>query len=361
MQTNLIARLNYMRDLGPSESEEISRVVERVRDVLDRDGFQRLDTPVLEPTGLFVRKSGGEISSSLYSFQDPGGMSVSLRPEFTPSIIRWFIENMSDESRPQKYQYSGPVFRYAGPSRGRFRQFHQVGSELIGLPGADGDAEILATAVSCLRSAGMPSFTLRLGHIGMIQDVIDSQGLSSQVKQFIFSNLDKISAGRASFDKLTESAMAAGLVVKNRDTTAMMESFDKYMPELEVVRHSISGPTGRRSPSQIMSRLSGRMMRVCSLKEFALALDSVFRLVSLSGSAAQVTEKAENILKSSGASLRSARALEMTLSELGSRGVPESAIKLDLSFMRGLTYYTGIVFEFLTDASEGEYPIGGGG
>ena len=93
MRTDLISRLNHMRDLGPSEAEENFNVSSRMIDALNRGEFRRLDTPVLEPTDLFVRKSGGEVSSSLYSFQDPGGMSVSLRPEFTPSIIRWYIEN----------------------------------------------------------------------------------------------------------------------------------------------------------------------------------------------------------------------------------------------------------------------------
>ncbi len=361
MQTNLIARLNLMRDLGQLETEANFSVAERMKGILSGDGFQRLDTPILEPTDLFVRKSGGEISSSLYSFQDPGGMSVSLRPEFTPSIIRWFIENVSETRAPHRYQYSGPVFRYAGPRRGRFRQFQQVGAELIGVSDADGDVEILRTAIRCLRGAGIAGFTLRLGHIGMIHDIVESQGLSEQVEMYIVSNLGEIGESADYVERLTESAVASGLVVKDRKPVPVTDGLDKAMPELEVIRRSMSGPTGRRSAGQIMARLSSRMKRACSRAEFNVALRNVARLVSLTGSARQVIEDAEAILKSNSASLRSVRGLKATLRELESEGVSESAIHLDLSFVRGLTYYTGIVFEFLDGAGAGEYPIGGGG
>ncbi len=361
MRTDLIARLNHMRDLGPSETDANSSASRRMRDVLNARGFRRLDTPIIEPTDLFVRKSGGEVSSSLYSFQDPGGMSVSLRPEFTPSIIRWFIENVSDPSSPHRYQYSGPVFRYAGPRRGRFRQFHQVGAELIGVSDGAGDAEILTTAIRCLRAAGLDRFTLRLGHIGMIHDIVESQGLSEQVEMFIVSNLAEIGARPDYVNSLTASAAAAGLVLRDSRPTPVTEDLDKAMPELEIVRRSISGPTGRRSPGRILARLSGRMKRACSRTEFTAALQNVARLVSLTGPASRVLHEAAAILDSNNASMNGVRALGSTLTKLRSEGVSESSIHLDLSFARGMTYYTGVVFEFLDSAGTGEYSIGGGG
>ena len=361
MRTDLISRLNHMRDLGPSEAEENFDASRRMTEILSRGDFKRLDTPVLEPTDLFVRKSGGEVSSSLYSFQDPGGMSVSLRPEFTPSIIRWYIENEPNSPAPRRYQYSGPVFRYAGSRRGRFRQFQQVGAELIGVSDTNGDVEILTTAVGCLRAAGVADFTLRLGHIGMIRDIVQAQGLSDQVEMFIISNLEQIGRGSDFAERLTESATAAGLVMRERRAVPATEGLDEAMPELEVIRRSISGPTGRRSARQILARLSSRMKRACSRSDFTSALDNVSRLVSLSGSAWRVMEDAEAILKSNGASLSGVRSLGASLFKLGAEGVDESTIHLDLSFVRGVTYYTGIVFEFLDGKGGGEYAIGGGG
>ena len=361
MRTDLISRLNHMRDLGPSEAEANFNASRRMTEVLTRGGFQRLDTPVIEPTDLFVRKSGGEVSSSLYSFQDPGGMSVSLRPEFTPSIIRWYIENATGANGSERFQYSGPVFRYAGARRGRFRQFQQVGAELIGIPDSSGDIEILTSAVKCLRAAGAPEFTLRLGHIGMIHDLVQSQGLSEQVEMFIVSNLDKIGSDSDHKQRLLESATAADLVMPDQKATPVTEGLDKAMPELDVIRRSISAPTGRRSASQILARLSSRMRRACSVGEFNAAVENVARLVSLEGSPWEVLEDAEALLKSNGASLASVRGLGATLIKLRTEGVSDPIINLDLSFVRGMTYYTGIVFEFLAGQSLDDYPIGGGG
>ena len=331
-------------------------------DVLSMGDFKRLDTPVLEPTDLFVRKSGGEVSSSIYTFQDPGGMSVSLRPEFTPSIIRWYIENGSDTPLPHRYQYSGPVFRYAGSRRGRFRQFQQVGAELIGVSDTNGDVEILTTAVRCLRAADVAAFTLRLGHLGMIHDIVRAQGLSEQVENFIISNLEEIGRGQDFTERLTESAAAAGLVMQEHRAVPATEELDRAMPELEVIRRSISGPTGRRSASQILGRLSSRMKRACSRSDFVAALDNVSQLVSLGGSAWQVMLEAEAILKANDAPLDSLRGLGATLLRPWSRGdwrihhPPRTCLS-----WRGVTYYTGIVFEFLDDTGGGEYAIGGGG
>ncbi len=360
MRTDFITRLNHMRDLGPSEAEANFNASRRMTEALTRGGFQRLDTPVIEPTDLFVRKSGGEVSSSLYSFQDPGGMSVSLRPEFTPSIIRWYIENAAGSSA-ERFQYSGPVFRYAGTRRGRFRQFQQVGAELIGVPDSSGDIEILTAAMKCLRAAGVSEFTLRLGHIGMIHDLVQSQGLSEQVEMFIVSNLDKIGCGSVRRQRLLESAIAAELVMSEHKSTPVTEGLDEAMPELDVIRRSISAPTGRRSAGQILARLSSRMKRACSVDEFNVAVDNVARLVSLEGSAWEVLEDAEALLKSNRASLSSVRGLGATLIKLRSEGVSDSTIHLDLSFVRGMTYYTGIVFEFLAGRGPDDYPIGGGG
>lgn len=360
MRTDLISRLNHMRDLGPSEAEANFNASRRMTEVLTRGGFQRLDTPVIEPTDLFVRKSGGEVSSSLYSFQDPGGMSVSLRPEFTPSIIRWYIENAAG-SAAERFQYSGPVFRYAGTRRGRFRQFQQVGAELIGVPDSSGDIEILTAAMRCLRAAGISEFTLRLGHIGMIHDLVQSQGLSEQVEMFIVSNLDKIGYDLDLRQRLLESAISADLVMSEHKSTPVTEGLDEAMPELDVIRRSISAPTGRRSAGQILARLSSRMKRACSVDEFEAAVENVARLVSLDGNAWDVLEDAEALLKSNRASLTSVRGLGATLIKLRSEGVSDSTIHLDLSFVRGMTYYTGIVFEFLAGQGPDDYPIGGGG
>ena len=163
MENNQIARLRRMRDHGPQHYGINRRIADVIFSVLSDHGFLPLDTPLLERTDLFVRKSGGEIAESLYTFSDPGGIAVSLRPEFTPSVIRWFVENIGQDQGSHKFQYVGPVFRYGGARGGRNRQFTQCGAELIGVPAKIGDSEILESAAQCLDESGVSNYSVRLG------------------------------------------------------------------------------------------------------------------------------------------------------------------------------------------------------
>ena len=359
METRLIDRLSHMRDLSPAETDYNLSIAARTERCLAEAGFHRLDTPVIERTDLFVRKSGGEVSSSLYTFSDPGGISVSLRPEFTPSVIRWFIENRPDQRR---YHYSGPVFRYGGARGGRFRQFHQVGGELLGVPGASGDSEILSLARHCLEAGGVGDCVLHLGHIGVIRDLLRAVGLSEQTQMFMVANLEDIGAGSGFIDPLLEKASAAGLVADTiGPLTGVPDLPNTALPVLDALQQTVSGATGRRSPEQIMSRLVGRARRASSRAEFEEAAGCVARLVAAQGSPSEVVAEAETILRDSDASLDSLDSLKTTLDSITSNGWEESSIHLDLSFVRGMAYYTGAVFEFLPPSKDPQLALGGGG
>ena len=101
-----------MRDASPLELRVKNEVIDSVRKLLTENGFEMADYPIVEPTELFVKKSGGDIGGRLYSFVDPGGNRVSLRPEFTSSVIRSFLLEGSPNAGMRR-QYAGPVFRYS--------------------------------------------------------------------------------------------------------------------------------------------------------------------------------------------------------------------------------------------------------
>ena len=121
-----------MRDLFEEENRHKLRVQNELQAALSLCGYRTIDTPVLEPTDIFLRKSGGELASQMYSFVEPGGHQVSLRPEFTSQVIRLFLQQEGAHSLPVRWQYAGPVFRYTAGEVGHGRQFTQVGAELIG-------------------------------------------------------------------------------------------------------------------------------------------------------------------------------------------------------------------------------------
>ena len=108
--TNTVSRLQGMNDLPEDAWRQKLGLQERLFKLLSGYGYRQLETPVLEPTELFLRKSGGELASQLYSFTDAGSNSVSLRPEFTSPIMRHYLENAADISLPARWQYCGPVF-----------------------------------------------------------------------------------------------------------------------------------------------------------------------------------------------------------------------------------------------------------
>ena len=129
----MVQRLPGMRDAAGSEYGAIQAAAAAFETFAAARGYGMLDTPLLEQTELFVRKSGGELTTQLYSFVDPGGNRVSLRPEFTSSVIRHYAEQPHPLAQPVRWQYRGPVFRHDGA----FRQFTQAGAELIGSSGVE--------------------------------------------------------------------------------------------------------------------------------------------------------------------------------------------------------------------------------
>ncbi len=363
METNQISRLRGMRDYDPTWVEANRSIADKVSSALAEGGYLPLDTPLLEQTDLFVRRSGGEIAGNLYTFTDPGGASVSLRPEFTPSVIRWHIENASERPGARRFRYSGPVLRYGGRGGGRLRQFTQSGGELIGVAEPNGDLEILQRAAQCLAAAGMSNSSLKVGHIGVVRDLVRAQGLSERLRMFTLSNLEQIDRGDGEgIEQLTRKAAAAGLVYPDDcEPSGAPADVDGLARGLDALGASLPGATGRRTPERIVARLVSRMRQASPESEFRSALRSVAALASERGSPSQALDGAARVMESCGASLAALEGLAHTLKEFSEAVGDASDVRLDLSFVRGLAYYTGIVFEFSADAPGGAVSLGGGG
>ena len=157
-------------DLLPEESARWTHAEAIVRATMRRFGFGEIRTPIMEPTGLFEKGTGAStdiVQKEMYTFTDRGDRSITLRPEGTPSAVRAYLEASLGAQRPVwKLFYSGPMFRAERPQKGRLRQFHQYGAELIGsaLPAAD--VEIITLAEATLRDLGVGEFSLILNSIG---------------------------------------------------------------------------------------------------------------------------------------------------------------------------------------------------
>ncbi len=136
-------------------------------------GFQEIRTPIFEHTDLFARGVGATsdiVSKEMYTFRDKGERLLSLRPEGTSSVLRAFIENnLGSYGNIHKLYYVGPMFRYDRPQAGRYRQFHQVGAEVLGVPSAEQDAEIIDMLLEFFVRLGIKNTTIYINSIGDIE------------------------------------------------------------------------------------------------------------------------------------------------------------------------------------------------
>ena len=157
------------QDIFGAEAEAFAFVVETFERVRRLYRFRRVEMPVFEKTEVFARSLGETtdvVSKEMYSFDDRGGESLTLRPEFTAGIARAFLTNGWQQYAPLKVATHGPLFRYERPQKGRYRQFHQIDAEVIGAAEPQADVELLAMADQLLKELGIHDVTLHLNTLG---------------------------------------------------------------------------------------------------------------------------------------------------------------------------------------------------
>ncbi|MXP28306.1 histidine--tRNA ligase [Porphyrobacter algicida] len=157
------------QDIFGAEAESFAFVVETFERVRKLYRFRRVEMPVFEKTEVFSRAIGETtdvVSKEMYSFEDRGGDSLTLRPEFTAGIARAYLSNGWQQHAPVKLATHGPLFRYERPQKGRYRQFHQLDAEIIGAAEPQADVELLAMADQLIRELGIEGVTLHLNTLG---------------------------------------------------------------------------------------------------------------------------------------------------------------------------------------------------
>ena len=136
------------------------------------NGYINLDTPVIESADLFFRKSLGSTSGNTYTFTDPQNQQVSLRPDFTASIMRYVFSNSKKiESNVGKYCYSGPVFRFENNNEPN--QLYQIGAEYISEKKHGYESEVILDAIKCLQTNNFNEFKINLGNVGIVRKYLD--------------------------------------------------------------------------------------------------------------------------------------------------------------------------------------------
>ena len=169
-----IQALRGTRDILPDEVGYWQRVEAAARQILTRAAYQEIRTPIFEQTALFERGIGEAtdvVGKEMYTFQDRGDRSITLRPEGTAGVVRAIIEHgLQSQGLIQRLWYTGPMFRYERPQAGRQRQFHQLGVEVLGSADPRADAEVIAIATDILQNLGLKNLRLDLNSVGNLED-----------------------------------------------------------------------------------------------------------------------------------------------------------------------------------------------
>ncbi len=173
MAEKLVA-VKGMNDILPPDSARWEWLEEKVRTLMARYAYRNIRTPIVEPTPLFVRGLGEVtdiVEKEMYSFEDKlNGEALTLRPENTAGVVRAVTEHSLLYEGGKRLYYMGPMFRHERPQRGRYRQFHQIGAEALGFPGAEVDAELILLADALWKELGLKDVRLELNSLGQPEE-----------------------------------------------------------------------------------------------------------------------------------------------------------------------------------------------
>ena len=163
-----------MNDILPPESAKWEWLEDKVRNLMARYAYRNMRTPIVESTALFVRGLGEVtdiVEKEMYSFEDKlNGEQLTLRPEATAGVVRAVVENNMLDDGGKRLYYMGQMFRHERPQRGRYRQFHQIGAEALGFPGAEVDAELILLAHNLWQEIGLQNVELQINSLGQPEE-----------------------------------------------------------------------------------------------------------------------------------------------------------------------------------------------
>ncbi|MDH5409804.1 MAG: histidine--tRNA ligase [Alphaproteobacteria bacterium] len=193
-------------DILPDEMRAHRRVVDTAGEVAERYGYEFMATPIFEFSQVFKRTLGDTsdiVTKEMYTFTDKGGDEITLRPENTAGVARCYMSEGLAQNTPVRFFYAGPMFRYERPQKGRLRQFHQIGIENIGVPGAFADIEVIATGAHILDTLGVRDKTvLELNTLG---DGESRDAYRTVLVEYLEKRIDELS--EESRDRLTRNPL----------------------------------------------------------------------------------------------------------------------------------------------------------
>ncbi|NOK63029.1 MAG: ATP phosphoribosyltransferase regulatory subunit [Chloroflexi bacterium AL-W] len=353
----IIEAVRGMRDVLPREYEQQTAIAEILNRVLTSYGYRWIDLPVVERRDLYLRKLGEELVGKVYEFTF-NGRDLALRPEWTASVLRAYVSRMQDQPLPLRLCYAGPVFRNERPQRATYRQFTQIGVELIGGPAPRADAECIALACRGLDEVGVISYQVRVGHVGFIRHVLTELHLAERTQGFLVWSLERMRSQGA-------DSIRSQLDLEEENLpfdAALLDGIEDAQAEA-LLQHALESigvnlRFGTRPPEAIVQRLVRKLHRRDPEANIERAMDLLEQLSALHGSPTTIFPMAERLLQSFDLPVSGLDELRTIIGLVQAHGVAEDRIIVDFGLGRGLHYYTGLIFEMYAD--DGLQLCGGG-
>jgi histidyl-tRNA synthetase len=204
------------RDFTPDEMQKRRFAEEVMRNTFVLFGYHEIQTPTFENLELFTAKSGETIIDELYTFTDKGGRELTLRPELTAPVIRFYADKLQMEPKPLKLFYFGNCYRYDRPQKGRYREFMQAGCEIIGTDTTEAYAELIAMAYKILENVGIKNLVLKIGNLNILSSIFNQFNLSKDQQKYLTPLIDK-----SLFDDVFIALKDFG--IKNEDASNLVE------------------------------------------------------------------------------------------------------------------------------------------
>ncbi|HLY27949.1 MAG TPA: HisS family protein [Aggregatilineales bacterium] len=371
MPSPVLGRAPGFYDRNAAETSAAAYVSSLLQRSMRRFGYIPVETPIVEYVDLFLTKSGDEAINRLFTFE-MYGRQLCLRPEFTASAARLYIERYQHEQKPIRWQFSGPIFRYEAPQRSHSRQFTMLGAELIGPSGVSGDAEMIGMAARGLFDAGLKDWSLVIGHVGLVGQLLDRFDLDRRTRRLLLGqieNLRRADRGRAYvIEQLEQLYTKPNPLERLEEIAPGVASATPQTPEnvshvFELLLESANlGTTGTgRSNEDVARRLLAKQRRAEGRDEALRALDFLEKLVQIEGTPDEAFPALERMLPADPAIRETGESLRATLDLLPSYGLAREHTFLEMGLARGLNYYTGIVFEGHTSVGDSSSQLFGGG
>ncbi|HEV3163330.1 MAG TPA: ATP phosphoribosyltransferase regulatory subunit [Isosphaeraceae bacterium] len=357
-----IGQVRGTRDWLPDDFAGLVELEALLLDRFARAGYNRMRTPVLEFTELHERKSGAGIVSKLYELAGGNQGRLCLRPELTASIARAYTAATEAPPLPWRVSLAGPVFRYETPQPSHYREFEQVGVELLGASGPAADGEIVWLADWALAQAGVKGARIRLGHVGLILEMLRRSGLPAPAQAALIEMLSEAASEGRNVRSLEQGLEQIEGWLASSDTgdipLSVEQADDSGVDRL--FRTLVPVIMGRRSGHEILHRLRRKWdLGHSLLGVLERVRNQVHDLADLRGPAGQVLERlARDYQATAPESVAALRALVDTLADYG---VELDRVELDLGFGRGIGFYSQMIFELIAPTPDGPVEVCGGG